>query len=126
MSASESTRIQVNFKTPDGTLINLYAVDKEELESLLTTAQDFSALITSVSKSLSGSGNAAPVSYSAGAGKGVAPAYEPPAPAAPAQAPACAHGTMTFIKGVNARGPWAGYKCPAPNGTPGKCKTIFN
>ena len=119
MSASESTKFQVNFKTPDGSLINLYAANKEELEALLTTAQDFSALITSVSKSLSGGGNAIPVPVA-----GVQ--QSAPAVAAPGQAPSCAHGQMTFIKGVNARGPWAGYKCPAPNGTPGKCKTIFN
>lgn len=119
MSASESTRFQVNFKTPDGTLINLYATTKEELESLLTTAQDFSALISSVGKSLNGSGNAAAVSSAP-----VQQSYAAPVAAAPAQAPSCSHGPMTFIKGVNARGPWTGYKCPAPAGAT-KCKTIF-
>ncbi len=43
MAAPESTKFQVNFKAPDGTLINLYAANKEELEALLSTAQDFSA-----------------------------------------------------------------------------------
>lgn len=124
MSASESTKFQVNFKSPDGTLVNLYAANKEELESLLTAAQDFSALISSVSKSLSGNGNAPAVST--GGFQQPAPVAQSYAPAPAGAAPTCAHGTMAFIKGVNARGPWQGYKCPAPNGTPGKCKTIFS
>lgn len=61
MGASENTKFQVNFKSPDGTLINLYAANKEELEALLTAAQDFSALIGSVSQSFSGARTAAPV-----------------------------------------------------------------
>ena len=43
MAAPESTKFQVNFKSPDGTLINLYAVSKEELEALLTAAPVASA-----------------------------------------------------------------------------------
>jgi len=122
MSASETTKFQVNFKSPDGTLVNLYAANKEELESLLTAAQDFSALISSVSKSLSGNGNAAAVSNSGVQQPAPVTQYAPPAPTG--DAPSCSHGPMTFIKGVNARGPWSGYKCTSA-GSP-KCKTIFN
>ncbi len=68
MAAPESTKFQVNFKAPDGTLINLYAANKEELEALLSTAQDFSALIGSVSQSFSGARVAAPVSSAAPVG----------------------------------------------------------
>lgn len=128
MSASESTKFQVNFKSPDGTLVNLYAANKEELESLLTAAQDFSALISSVSKSLSGNGNAAAVSnsgYQQSAPVTPRELAQQYAPAPAGDAPSCSHGPMTFIKGVNARGPWSGYKCNGPTGTT-KCKTIFN
>ena len=62
MAASESTKFQVNFKAPDGTLVNLYAANKEELEALLTAAQDFSALIGSVSQSFAGARPAPAVS----------------------------------------------------------------
>lgn len=65
MAAPESTKFQVNFKTPDGTLINLYAASKEELEALLTAASDFSALIVSTSQAFGGSAPAAPVYTSA-------------------------------------------------------------
>lgn len=65
MAAPESTKFQVNFKTPDGTLINLYAASKEELEALLTAASDFSALIVSTSQAFGGSAPAAAVYASA-------------------------------------------------------------
>jgi hypothetical protein len=65
VAAPESTKFQVNFKTPDGTLINLYATSKEELEGLLTAASDFSALIVSTSQAYASAAPAAPVYASA-------------------------------------------------------------
>lgn len=122
MAAPESTKFQVNFKAPDGTLINLYAANKEELEALLTAAQDFSALIGSVSQSFGSAGIAAPV-RSAGvpSAPGLAPASAPQA----GGATSCKHGQMQYKEGVSAKGPWKGYMCPAPKGTPDKCKTIW-
>ena len=117
MAASESTKFQVNFKAPDGTLVNLYAANKEELEALLTAAQDFSALIGSVSQSFSGARPAAPVS--SGAVSGSAPAV------ASSGAPTCRHGAMTYKEGVSAKGPWKGYMCAAPKGATDKCQTIW-
>jgi hypothetical protein len=118
MAAPESTKFQVNFKSPDGTLINLYAASKEELESLLTAAQDFSALIGSVSQAFGGASSAAPVRSAA------------PVAAAPAVQPVgsgnfCNHGPMTYREGVGAKGPWKGYMCAAPKGATDKCQTIW-
>ena len=122
MAAPESTKFQVNFKAPDGTLINLYAANKEELEALLSTAQDFSALIGSVSQSFSGARVAAPV-------PSAAPVVSAPAPTvAPVGAGnACKHGPMNYKEGVSAKGPWKGWMCSAPKGTPQelKCATIW-
>ena len=115
MAAPESTKFQVNFKSPDGTLINLYAANKEELESLLTAAQDFSALIGSVSQAFGGAAVAAPVrNYT-------------PAVAAPAagNGNVCKHGEMVYREGVGAKGPWKGYMCAAPKGATDKCSTIW-
>lgn len=123
MAAPESTKIQVNFKAPDGTLINLYAASKEELESLLTTAQDFSTLISSVSKSFGSTGAAAPVHYSAGAGKGTAPTEAPGS--AQDGPPVCRHGAMSYREGNGAKGPWKGFMCAAPKGAVDKCSTIW-
>jgi hypothetical protein len=119
MAASENTKFQVNFKTPDGTLINLYAASKEELEALLTTAQDFAALIGSVSQSLGGSAQSAPVRNS------VAPSFIPKPTIQEGQAPTCKHGTMTLREGVSAKGPWKGWMCSAAKGATDKCDPIF-
>lgn len=120
MAASESTKFQVNFKAPDGTLVNLYAANKEELEALLTAAQDFSALIGSVSQSFSGARGAAPVS--SGQFSRPAPAA---APAVAGSSNSCRHGEMVFREGVGAKGPWKGYMCAAPKGATDKCATIW-
>jgi len=127
MAAPESTKFQVNFKSPDGTLINLYAANKEELESLLTAAQDFSALIGSVSQSF-GSASASSSVSGGVTPKQVAAQY----PFNPAAAPAaggntCKHGTMSYKEGVSAKGPWKGWMCASPKGTPQaeKCPTIW-
>jgi len=117
MAAPESTKFQVNFKSPDGTLINLYAANKEELESLLTAAQDFSALIGSVSQAFSGAPSAAPL-------RSVAPVAAP-APQPIGSANFCNHGPMNYKEGVGAKGPWKGYMCSAPKGATDKCATIW-
>jgi hypothetical protein len=120
MAAPENTKLQVNFKAPDGTLVNLYAANKEELEALLTAAQDFAPLIGSVSQSFSGARPAAAV-------HNPAPAVNAPAAPAPAGAHTCRHGAMRYQEGVGAKGPWKGYMCASAKGTPiaDKCQTIW-
>ena len=115
MAAPESTKFQVNFKSPDGTLINLYATNKEELEALLTAAQDFSALIGSVSQSFGGAATSAPVRNN----------FVPAQPAVAGGGNTCRHGEMVFREGVGAKGPWKGYMCAAPKGATDKCATIW-
>jgi len=124
MAAPESTKFQVNFKSPDGTLINLYAANKEELEALLTAAQDFSALIASVSQSFGGTAPSAPIR--------TGQFSRPPAQinplddrANPPSGNTCRHGEMVYREGVGAKGPWKGYMCAAPKGATDKCQTIW-
>ena len=50
--AAEGTKFQVNYKLPDGTLINVYAMTQAELESSLTTISDLATLISSTGSSL--------------------------------------------------------------------------
>ena len=131
MAAPESTKFQVNFKAPDGTLINLYAANKEELEALLTAAQDFSALIGSVSQAFGGAGTAAPVRSAAPAINRLDDRVNPPVASAPAAITpnngghSCRHGAMAYKEGVSAKGPWKGYMCQAPKGATDKCQTIW-
>ena len=118
MAAPESTMFQVNYKLPDGTLVNLYAKDVKELETGLTDLQMVSALIISTSDSFHGARPAAPVQSNQPA---------PVAAPAPAQTGAnmCKHGTMSYREGVGAKSPWKGYMCAAPKGAADKCPTIW-
>ncbi len=122
MAAPESTKFQVNFKTPDGTLINLYATTKEELEALLTAASDFSALIVSTSQALGGSASAAPVyasavasAPSAGGEETVVDKYGNTWVYNSASAPECSRGKMVLKHGkAQATGkPYKGWFDPA-------------
>lgn len=119
MAAPESTKFQVNYKLPDGTLVNLYAADVRELETGLTDLQMVSALIVSTSDQFHSLRPATPL-----------PGNQP-APVAAAAAPVqtgantCKHGTMAFREGVGAKGPWKGYMCAAPKGATDKCATIW-
>ena len=119
---AEATKFQANFKLADGTLVNLYADNAAELEEALGKIQDLAPLVHSVSQSLT----------SAGPGRTFQPrrtgSIASPAQTtavAEGQAPSCKHGTMVFREGVSARGPWKGWMCPSPKGTPDKCDAIF-
>jgi hypothetical protein len=116
MAAPESTMFQVNYKLPDGTLVNLYAKDVKELETGLTDLQMVSALIISTSDSFHSARPAAPVS---------SPVAAPVAAPVQTSANACKHGTMVYREGVGAKGPWKGYMCAAPKGATDKCATIW-
>lgn len=64
---------------------------------------------------------AAPVQAAATA----APVSAPPASFTSAAMQQCVHGDMTPRTGSGAKGPWRGWFCPTPKGTPDQCKAIF-
>lgn len=119
MSAPDTTKFQVNYKLADGTLVNLYAKDVKDLETGLTDLAMVSALIKSTGADLGG----APASAVATVAAAFPGAQVVNAPAA--SGPTCAHGAMTLRTGTSAKGPWKGYFCPTPKGTPGQCDPIF-
>ena len=122
MAANENTKFQVNFKTGDGSLINLYATDIKDLETGLTDLSMVASLIKSTSAEL-GSVPAVP----ARAVTDIQAQFN--APAAPAaEAPgskSCKHGPMAYKTGTSQKGPWQGYMCNSPKGSPDKCETIW-
>ena len=128
MAAPESTKFQVNYKLSDGTLINLYAASVTELESGLADLAMNALNIRATGNELSG--GSAPVAAPAPTVAAVAAAFNATPVAAPAPAggdQSCRHGVMTFRSGTSARGPWKGYMCASPQGTPkeDKCETIW-
>jgi hypothetical protein len=123
MAAPDNTKFQVNYKLADGTLINLYATDIRDLETGLTDLSMVAALITSTSDTFQGSRPAAPVYNNQFTPAPAAPVAQ----TAPATGHTCRHGAMNWKEGVGAKGPWKGWMCSAPKGTPQheKCATIW-
>jgi hypothetical protein len=124
--ASETTKLQVNFKThKDGTLINLYADSVKELETLITDISMLATLIKTTEKELLTTPG---VAASAPTAESIAAQFN--APAAPAaEAPGakvCRHGAMAYKEGTNSAGKaWRAYMCNAPKGAPDKCEPIW-
>lgn len=116
MAANQDTALQVNFKLPDGTLINLYGKDQAHLEALLTGVSDLTTLITATSAALGVNQTpSANVAYA----KVALSAEEI------SDTKVCRHGNMSLKTGVSAKGPWKGWMCAAPKGAADKCDTIW-
>lgn len=131
MAAPDTTKLQVNFKLMDGTLINIYADNSGELESLLTTIQDTAPLIQGVSQSLGNTVRSSTVSSGgAGASAGSAPATQATATGEGERvpdrygntwvygiptAPDCANGKMILKEGISEKTgkPYKGWYDPA-------------
>jgi hypothetical protein len=115
MSAeTPGVKTQLNFKTSQGTLVNiyLYSYDEEEIKGALTAIANVTPEI-----------NAVETLYNA---HGATPVEQPRTQSAPADgAKACKHGEMKFRNGSSAKGPWKGYFCPSPKGTADQCEPQF-
>lgn len=132
---SETTKFQVNFKTPKGTLINFYAETVVDGIALLNEFAAAWPIIDKIQDVVSANPQPAPVvaapvpqfpSEPAWGATTPVPAAAPVATAAPAAgAHVCQHGPMTYRTGNGAKGPWQGYFCPTPKGTPGQCDPQF-
>lgn len=124
MSAPDNAKLQANFKWErDGSMINVYATNQKEFEELLTTIQDTAALFLSVEQTLKGLArmNGSVVTSAPAAQSAPAPKVAPGS----SDIPNCSHGPMIPMSGVNARGPWSGLKCSAPQGTKPRCEPIY-
>ena len=123
MAANATTKLQVNYGK-DGVLVNIYADNQGELETLLASVQDLSSLISSVNGSLRGT--PAPTVASVAESFNATPVAAPAQPqVVEGQAPTCSHGNMTYRTGTSARGPWKAWMCSAPKGAADKCDPIF-
>jgi len=122
MAAPDSTKFQINYKLPDGTLINLYATDVKELETGLVDLGMVSALIKSTCAELCG-GTSAAIAAITNAFPNAAPVAA--APAASNDAPVCKHGPMQYKTGTSVKGPWRAWMCPSPKGAVDKCETSW-
>ena len=117
MAASQDTALQVNYKLPDGTLVNVYAKDALHLESLLVNIKD--DLATLIMNTASDLGISATPATNQAYLKAALGAQEIAADKM------CKHGNMTLKSGTGAKGPWKGWFCPSPKGTPDQCQPVF-
>lgn len=123
MAAPETTKLQINFKLSDGTLINLYADNQQELEALLTSIQDTAPLVQSVSQSLGNTPRATTFSASSNTasapsgegGERVPDRYGNTWVYGIATAPDCANGKMVLKEGISDKTgkPYKGWYDPA-------------
>jgi hypothetical protein len=122
MSAdTPGVKTQLNFKTSQGTLVNiyLYSYDEDEIRTALGAIANVTPDINAVETLYNAQGalrealNATPVEA-------------PRATNASASgSKTCKHGEMTFRTGQSAKGPWKGYFCPSPKGTADQCEPQF-
>lgn len=117
MAASQNARLQINYKLMDGTLINVYAENQTELETLLTSVADLSTLIRATQVALSPesatpAGNMAYMKQALGAEEISSDKQ-------------CKHGHMALKTGTSAKGPWKAWMCGAPKGATDKCEPIW-
>ena len=116
MAANADTALQINYKLPDGTLVNVYAKDQAHLETLLTAVADTATLITATAASIGANttpaANVANMKVQLGAEEVKADKT-------------CKHGAMNFRSGANAKGKWQAWMCPSPKGTPDQCEPIW-
>jgi hypothetical protein len=92
-TSTEGVAYQANFKTPGGSLLNIYATDGGEFAELLVGFEEFVAPIIAIESALRGASNVAAVVAVAPAAQQpptVAPVATPPAPVG--DAPLCEHG----------------------------------
>jgi len=124
MSAPEGTKLQVNFKLVDGTLVNIYAEDVKELEAGLTSVLDTVSLIASAQGALANALNRVAPSQPS------AVAYAKQALGASVVGSTggntCKHGDLVWRESKSdAPKPWKGWFCPSPKGTPDQCEPKF-
>ena len=131
MSHTEAP-ISITVKSPAGSLITVRASNAEELDQTVATA--LAALASATAELESAVRGTAPSSTPVSPAVGyatqalgatvVAESWNAPTPGAGART--CPHGTMTRIHGMTGKfGPYKGHFCPAKQGDPTKCTTIY-
>ena len=127
--------ISINLKTPAGTQLTLRANTPDEFTALTSGIFQIVEAISEVETATRGSNAAVPPNPQIASiatqlgGTIVAESWNaaPVASAVPgAGARQCPHGTMTRIHGLTGKfGPYKGHFCPAKQGDPSKCTTVY-
>ena len=121
---------QVSSKLNDGRIFviaaDTYAEFKTHLADVLGP-QGAEAVITTMAVSIEGAPTPQQAVATVAAAFPDATVVTPPT-FTPSTAPTgrtCKHGPMTKRQGSSSKGPWKGYMCPTPKGTPDQCEPVF-
>lgn len=126
--------ISINLKTAAGTQITLRATTPDEFTGLTSAIFQIVEAVNEVESAVRGNNAAVPPAPAAAAiaaqfgGTIISEQVNPqPFSAAPSTGTRqCPHGTMTRIHGLTGKfGPYKGHFCPAKQGDPTKCTTIY-
>jgi hypothetical protein len=118
---NDGVKFQINVKTSQGSLVNLYfySYDEEEIKGALEVAANITPEINAIETLYNAQGvlkqalGATPVEQSTTKS------------ASTTGGKTCKHGEMTLRTGTSAKGPWKGHFCPSPKGTPDQCEPQF-
>lgn len=124
--------ISINLKTPAGTQITLRAETPDEFTQITSAIFQIVEAVGEVETAVRGTNAAVPpdptvasIASQFGAtviGESAMPSFVSPG----AGARNCPHGTMTRIHGLTGKfGPYKGHFCPAKQGDPTKCTTVY-
>jgi hypothetical protein len=124
--------ISINLKTPAGTQITLRAETPDEFTQITSAIFQIVEAVGEVETAVRGTNAAVPpnptvASIASQFGATViGESAMPPSVFPGSGARQCPHGTMTRIHGLTGKfGPYKGHFCPAKQGDPTKCTTVY-
>jgi len=131
MTHSEAP-ISITVKSPAGSLVTVRADNAEELDQTVAlTVASLSSAVVELEAAVRGTNAAVPpnptvASIASQFGATVIAETAPSFVSPGAGARQCPHGTMTRIHGLTGKfGPYKGHFCPAKQGDPTKCTTVY-
>lgn len=120
--------VQANFKTPRGSLLNVYGKDEASFDMGLAILQDRLALVAEIESLLAAGSHAAPVVNVNAAPVSAADSWgsTPPVSMTNATVPTGPDGQPRVAKsGTSAKGPWKAWMTVAKKGEPGYADPIW-
>lgn len=122
---SSDAKLQFNFKTPNQSLINLYAQDEQEAQEQLEVLGRLIKDVGEIEALLGAIERVNAVTQPAPQGASV-PAYQQQAQRPAGDSPICNHGQMEFKEGVSKSSgkPYKGWFCPSSDRND-QCKPQF-
>lgn len=119
---------QVSSKLPDGRIFVVASDTFAEFKTHLTDVlgpEGVEKVLTTMATSIEGAPSYEQAVSTVTATLSATPVAQTSSPSTAPVGRNCKHGPMTKRSGSSAKGPWKGYMCPTPKGTPDQCEPVF-